>query len=184
MEALLGWTGGEALTGSPKRFGRRCVYCCIIGALAKGLVSVRIRKEKLARRATACICLLAVALLYAPFVAATLVTPRMDCCSAGFCPARGRHHKTQQAAAPQDAMPMDCGHDMNGHGSSEMSMCSISCCQSPEHPTLMPGAFVLPNATLLAGAGELVRSIQVSTSEEISRFSKPLSPPPRGASVL
>lgn len=150
-----------------------------------GLVSVSMREEKVARKAGARLCLLAVALFYAPLVAATLAARGMDCCVGGFCPVRGHHHKTQEPAARQDPMPTDCGHDMNGHGLAGMSECSISCCQSPEHPTSVPGAFVLPDATLLPGARELVRPIQVSAPEEISRLSKPLSPPPRsGASVL
>ena len=143
------------------------------------------RKEKLARKAAACICLLAVALLYAPLAAATFAARGMDCCAGGFCPVRGHHHKTQKSAVPQDAMPMDCGHDMNGHGVAGMSECSMSCCQSPEHFISIPGTFVLPDATVLPGAGELVGSVQVSAPEEISRLSKPLSPPPRsGTSVL
>ena len=150
-----------------------------------GLVSVRMRKEKLARKAAACICLLAVALLYAPLAVAAFAARGMDCCEGGFCPVHGHHHKTQEPAAPQDAMPADCGHDMNGHGVAGMTECSMSCCQSPERAASVPGAFVLPDATLLAGVRELVRPVQVSAPEEISRLSKPLSPPPRSnAAVL
>lgn len=146
---------------------------------------VRMRREKLVRKAAACIRLLAVALFYAPLAAATFAARGMDCCAGGFCPVSGHHHKRQKSAAPQDAVPTDCVHDMNGHRVAGMSECSMSCCQSPEHPISVPGAFVLPDATLLAGARGLVRPAQISAPEEISRLSKPLSPPPRsGASVL
>ena len=170
--------------GLPKRSGRRCVYWYII-AISAGVVSVGVRSEKLTRSVAAWICMLAVTLLYVPLVGAALVGNGIDCCVGGFCPVRGHHHKTQKPVASQDAMPMDCAHDMKGHETDGMSECSMSCCQSPQHPTLIPGAFVLPAATVLAGARELVRPVKASDPEEISRLSKPLSPPPRiCASVL
>ncbi|HTS09696.1 MAG TPA: hypothetical protein VMP68_29285 [Candidatus Eisenbacteria bacterium] len=143
------------------------------------------RWQNLARKAAACICMLAVALLYAPLAAAALAAPATDCCIGGLCPIRGNHLKSQELAAPQNAMPMDCGHDMSDRKSSGMSECSMSGCQSPEHPVSIPGAFVLPDVTLLPAARELVRPVQASALEEISLISKPLSPPPRnGASIL
>ena len=168
----------------PKRSGRRCVYWYII-AISVGVVSVGLRSEKLMRTVAVWICMLAVALLYVPLMGAALVGSGIDCCAGGFCPVRGHQHKTQKPVASQDAMPMDCAHDMKAYETEGMSDCSMSCCQSSEHPTLIPGAFVLPDATVLAGAGEVIGAVQVSAPKEISRLSKPLSPPPRiCASVL
>lgn len=148
-------------------------------------MSVRMRRQNLARKAATCICMLAVALLYAPLAAAAFFASATDCCIGGLCPIRGHHHKSQKLTAPQNAMPMDCGHDMSDRKSSGMSECSMLGCQSPEHPVSIPGAFVLPDVTWLPAARELVRPVQVSALEEISRLSKPLSPPPRnGASIL
>jgi hypothetical protein len=142
-------------------------------------------RQNLVPKAAACICMLAVTLLYAPLAAAALVASGTDCCVGGLCPIRRHHHESQKLMASQNAMPMDCGHDMSDGKSSGMSECSMSGCQSPEHPVSIPGAFVLPDVTLLPAARELVRPVQVRTLEEISRVSKPLSPPPRsGASVL
>ena len=145
---------------------------------------MRMREKKLAQKAAACICMLAVALLYAPLAAAALVAPGMDCCVGGLCPVHGHHPKTQERTTPQNAMPMDCGHDMSGHKSAGMSECSMTACQSPEHPLAIPGAFVLPDATLLLGIHELVQPVPATVLEEISRLSKPLSPPPRSAASV
>ena len=75
---------------------------------------------------------------------------------------------------------MDCGHDMSG-----MTPCSMSCCQDPARPALIPGAFVLPQIHFELASREALRPVQKASSLEISRFVKPLSPPPRfGLSVL
>ena len=144
-----------------------------------------LRNQILERNFAAWICMLAVTLLYVPLVGAALVANGIGCCAGGFCQVVGHHHKAQRPVASPDAMPIDCDHDKNRHGPDGMTACSMSCCPSAEHPTVIPGAFVLPDATVLANAGDVVQAVQISTPKEISRFSKPLSPPPRsGASVL
>jgi hypothetical protein len=61
----------------------------------------------------------------------------------------------------------------------------MSCCKDPAPPALMPGAFLLPSLGFAPAAGETVRSARLPSFLEISRFVKPLSPPPRvTASVL
>jgi hypothetical protein len=106
-------------------------------------------RQNLVPKAAACICMLAVTLLYAPLAAAALVASGTDCCVGGLCPIRRHHHESQKLMASQNAMPMDCGHDMSDGKSSGMSECSMSGCQSPEHPVSIPGAFALPDVTLL-----------------------------------
>ena len=127
---------------------------------------------KLARVAAACLCMLAVTLLYAPLAAAALLGHGMGCCTLAYCPIREHHHHKQ--APTQEQKPMDCGHDMGG-----MKACSMSCCQDQGQLVVMPGVFVLPTLTFVPAAGEMIRAVQVSGSQEISRFAKPLSPPPR-----
>jgi hypothetical protein len=130
--------------------------------------------------ATVWFCLLAVALLYAPLAGAALLAYGADCCVGGFCNVPEHHHHKQQPAASQDSGPMDCGHEMSG-----MTSCSMSCCKDPARPALMPVAFVLPPASFAPAVGEVLRPVQMASSLEISRFVKPLSPPPRFlASVL
>jgi hypothetical protein len=61
----------------------------------------------------------------------------------------------------------------------------MSCCKDPSSPALMPGAFVLPATNFVPAASEVIRPILLGNTLEISRFVKPLSPPPRfTASVL
>jgi hypothetical protein len=130
--------------------------------------------------AAAWLCLLAVVLLYAPLAGAALVAYGSDCCVGGFCNVPEHHHHKQQPAALQDSAPMDCGHEMSG-----MTRCSMSCCKDLARPAMMPGAFVLPPAGFAPAEGEVLRPVQMASSLEISRFVKPISPPPRYlASVL
>jgi hypothetical protein len=131
-------------------------------------------KQKRHRMAAAWLCLLAVALLYAPLAGAALLAYGVDCCAGGFCKVPEHHHHKQPPAAPQDSAPMDCGHDMSG-----MTPCSMSCCKDPARPALIPGAFVLPPASIAPAVGEVLRPVQMASTLEISRFVKPLSPPPR-----
>lgn len=116
-------------------------------------------------------CLLAVALLYAPFAATAYSARAAACCASGRCPISG-HHPSQAPAAPSS--PMDCGHAMAG-----MASCSISCCQSLERPAVTPLAFLLPSPAspiVQAGATEFSTAPK---SSEIPRSREPVSPPPR-----
>jgi hypothetical protein len=144
------------------------------------LVLVSRKRQNRVRSATAWLCLLAVALLYAPMAGAALLAYGVDCCVGGFCNIPTHHHHKSQPAPTQDTAPMDCGHDMSG-----MKSCSMSCCKDPARPALIPGAFVLPPASLVPEAGEMILPVVLANNLEISRFVKPLSPPPRfTASVL
>jgi len=130
--------------------------------------------------AAAWFCLLAVALLHAPLAGAALLAYGVDCCAGGFCNVPAHHHHKQPPAPSQHSAPMDCGHELSG-----MTSCSMSCCKDPAPPALMPGAFLLPSLGFAPAAGETVRSARLPSFLEISRFVKPLSPPPRvTASVL
>jgi hypothetical protein len=124
--------------------------------------------------------MLAVALLYAPLAGAMLLAHGVDCCAGGFCNVPEHHHHKKAPAASQESAPMDCGHDMGG-----MTSCSMSCCKDPARPELIPGAFLLPSLSYAPAACEVLRPVQPAITLEISRFVKPLSPPPRfTASVL
>jgi hypothetical protein len=141
---------------------------------------VRTKKQGRVRWAAAWLCLVAVALLYAPLASAALLAYGANCCAGGFCNIPAHHHHKQQPAPSEDSAPMDCGHDMSG-----LKPCAMSCCKDPSRPALIPGAFVLPLIRFAAVPGEVLRPVQFASSLKISRFVKPLSPPPRFAvSVL
>jgi hypothetical protein len=131
-------------------------------------------KQKRPRMAAAWFCLLAVALLHAPLAAAALLAYGVDCCVGGFCNVPEHHHHKQPPAPSQHSSPMDCGQDKSG-----MASCSISCCKDPARPALVPGAFLLPSLSFAPAAVKVLRSVQLTSSLEISRFVKPISPPPR-----
>ncbi len=140
--------------------------------------------HKRVRTVAAWLCLLAVALLYAPLASAALIANGADCCVNGYCNiAEHKLHK-QKLTQSQDAAPMDCGHDMSGMGSKAdlgvgMKSCSMSCCQDPVRPVLIPGAFLVPGMEAAPAVFEVIRPVEIKNSLEISRFVKPLSPPPR-----
>jgi hypothetical protein len=142
-------------------------------------VFVRKKRQKRVQLAAAWVCLLAVALLYAPLAGAALLANGVNCCAGGVCPIPEHHHHKEQQAAAKEAAPMDCGHEMSG-----MTSCSMSCCKDPSRPALIPGAFVLPEVSFAPAAGEVLHTVRLASSMEISRFVKPLSPPPRFASPV
>jgi hypothetical protein len=144
----------------------------------RGLVSKK-RQERV-RLAAGWFCLLAVALLYVPLAVANLIARAADCCADGYCNIPEHHHHKQKPAHAQESAPMDCGHDLSG-----MTSCSMDCCKDPSRPALIPGAFVLPAPAIVALTGEVLRPVSLARSLELSRFAKPLSPPPRfGFTVL
>jgi hypothetical protein len=136
---------------------------------------VRKKRQKRVQLAAAWVCLLAVALLYAPLAGAALLAHGVNCCAGGVCPIPEHHHHKQQQAPVREAAPMDCGHEMGGG----MTSCSMSCCKDPSRPALIPGAFVLPGVSFAPAVGEVLHTMPLTSSLEISRFVKPLSPPPR-----
>ena len=63
-------------------------------------------------------CLLAVVLIYAPYIA--LWAGNAACCKGSYCPIRGHHH--QNAPTSNEERGMDCGHDTAGMATCAMSL--------------------------------------------------------------
>lgn len=126
--------------------------------------------------------MLAVALIYAPMAGAALIAHGMDCCTGGYCKIPAHHHKqkTQQTAEQHPPIwhsdGMNCEHEMGGMA---MTSCSMTCCQDPSRPALVPVAFVLPAASLAPEPSDAIRCLKIAGAIEIQRFARPLSPPPR-----
>ena len=136
-------------------------------------------EQKRFRTAAGWLCLLAVALLYAPLAGAALLVCGVNCCVAGFCNVPEHHRHKQQPTPSEESAPTDCGHNVRG-----MTPCSMSCCKDPARPALIPGAFVLPPASFVPAMGKVLRPVQVASALEISRFVRPLSPPPRSTATV
>lgn len=125
----------------------------------------------------ACVCLLAVALLYAPLACAAWVGHTMACCTGDHCNIPEHHHRKAPAADPDSHA--DCDH--NGSG---LTPCSMSCCQDPDKPVVSAVAFVLPPLTFAAAPMLIADTAEAAQSIEIPRTTEPLAPPPRISSIL
>src|SRR6266704_2247606 len=121
------------------------------------------------------LCLVAVALVYAPVGGAAWSLCSAACCTSGQCPIHG-HHPSPSPAATEHAM--DCGHDMPA-----MASCSMSCCQHPDRPVVTPMIFVLPAPLTTSATKSIEALVPVPGPRNTIRSTKPLSPPPRISSA-
>ena len=120
----------------------------------------------------AMVCLLAVALLYAPFGAAAWAVYAKACCTSRVqCPIHG-HHKTQASANSEHAM--HCAHEMAG-----MAQCSMSCCQNPDRPAVAPALFVLSAPVTVSVAATFEPVAALSDLQNVFNSSEPPFLPPR-----
>ena len=123
------------------------------------------------------VCLVAVALLWAPMWAAAWPTDGMDCCKNGMCMAH--RHSKPGPARPQPAgaekTPMDCGH----HGESGVANCSMACCHESSQILATPTIFVMPAPATMGQPSEARTAASSFAPTEFVQSSEPLSPPPR-----
>lgn len=126
------------------------------------------------RRALAAwVCLLAVALLFAPYAGAAWASHAMSCCTGDHCDIPQHHHrKTPVSKTPAHA---DCDHE----GGGDMTECSMSCCQDEERPLMGAMNFVMPPVVFSAGAMPSAPALDAPSSIEIPRSVLPLLQPPR-----
>ena len=129
-------------------------------------------RERVGRRISACLCMLAMVFLYAPVAGAAWGARAMACCVGDLCPIKTHHHKAP--AAP--AHDMNCGHDMGA-----MSDCAMNCCQKTERQAISGIAFVMPLAVSQTGLAAVVAEIRTEETKVFPRLAEPLSPPPRSA---
>ena len=131
------------------------------------------------RRLGACVCLVALILLWAPAWASALQAAGVGCCDGAMCPLHGhRPKKSSGDANSVKDMPMaGCEH----HAQKAAMDCSMACCH-PKDPVVTGAVvFVLPSAVttsvpLLIGASAPLLSASAS-----SFVFDPASPPPRTA---
>lgn len=138
-------------------------------------VEMTVQPQNRWRSFFAALCLLAVALLYAPLGGATWLLYSSACCTSGAqCPIHGHHH-APTPTSPNN--PMDCGHDM-----AAMAQCSMSCCQNPDRPVVAPGIFVLPSSVSVSFSTVFEPFLAPPSQQNSFSSFKPLSPPPRFSS--
>ena len=110
-------------------------------------------------------------LLQAPFVRAAWLSSSMACCMGDHCPVPGHHHTS---ATSENAMPMDCGHNM-----SHMSDCKISCCNAADETAINVAQFVMPRLQVALSLECAAPVLTPFAPQMLSRAKKPQSPPPR-----
>jgi hypothetical protein len=125
----------------------------------------------------ACVCLLAVLLLWAPSWAAAFQAQRMACCTGGMCPLHGHAPKKSphDSGAQKEGPPATCEH----HGRKAAMDCSMACCHP--HAPAVTGAidFVLPAPAIVAAhlRAEAARPRPCTLANSFAF--QPASPPPR-----
>src|SRR6267378_3187680 len=139
------------------------------------VMSMHTARQTRRRSISASICLLMVALLYAPFAGAAWASYVMACCTSGQCPIAAHHH---QKAPPAAANHMDCGHDMPG-----IMTCAMSCCHDSERSLFTSMIFVLPRPVAAATVAAIHSPIELTKPLDFPRAIEPLSPPPRFVSA-
>ena len=125
----------------------------------------------------ACVCLVAVMLLWAPAWASALQAAGMGCCDGAMCPLHGHAPKKSSSdTTPATDAPM-AGCD---HQARKTAMdCSMACCH-PKDPVVTGAVvFVLPS-TVVASVPLLIGAPASNLSSSASSFVfDPASPPPR-----
>lgn len=150
---------------------RRPLHKEFCGIMYRKIVSTPYQKRL--RVWSACVCLLATVLLFAPLAGAAWSAHAAACCTGDHCPIPEHHHRSN--APQQDA---SCEHQAG-----DMMACSMNCCQSTEHPLLASLAFLLPDVALLSGPDGLTLLAQDPQAKEFPRSPEVLFPPPRLTSV-
>jgi len=131
----------------------------------------------LGRRLRACVCLVAVALLWAPAWAAALQAAGMACCDGAMCPLHGHAPKksSSDGNSAQDMPMAGCDH----RGRTTAVDCSVACCH-PKDPVVTGAVvFVLPVTVAISAPlfiGPPTRPLAVSANSVVF---DPASPPPR-----
>lgn len=122
------------------------------------------------------VCLLAVAMLWAPLAAMAWSSRGMACCNGMMCAAQKHNSGTHQKnARPSADAPMECEHS----GGSRMASCSMTCCQQETVSFVGTSVFVLPETAALSGPGEKVEVIESHTAFEVRQAIEPPYTPPR-----
>jgi hypothetical protein len=87
------------------------------------------------------LCLIAVAMLYAPVVFANVAFSLMACCTAHYCEIAAHHHKPVKPAPRHECPGQDSARDA----------CTMRACETGQRPAIASHIFVLPaGMTLVA----------------------------------
>jgi len=131
----------------------------------------------LGRKLGACVCLVALMLLWAPAWASALQAAGMGCCDGAMCPLHGHAPKksSSDTNSAKDAPMTGCEH----HGRKAAMDCSMACCH-PSDP-VVTGAIVFVLPSLVEISALIVGGPPTDTLSAFpnSFVIDPASPPPR-----
>jgi hypothetical protein len=134
--------------------------------------------QRLQKSIAAIACLIALLLIYAPMAIATVMAVSGACCAGERCPIHGNHHPAQNHGTHQnEATPMDCGHE--GHGTSTLNPCSMSCCQTVEQAPISVHAFLLTPLAITTSLATLATARMAVCAFIVSPVFAPQAPPPK-----
>jgi len=140
---------------------------------------MRMRHDSYApgRRLGACVCLVAVMLLWAPAWAAALQATGMACCDGVMCPLHGHAPKKSSGGtnSAKDAPMAGCEH----HGRKAAMDCSMACCHPADPAVTGAIVFVLPGPVVISALLLIGPSNPTLSSSASSFVFDPVSPPPR-----
>jgi hypothetical protein len=129
------------------------------------------------RRLGACVCLVALMLLWAPLWASALQAAGMACCDGAMCPLHGHGPKKSSgdSNSAKDAPMAGCEHQ----GRKATLDCSMACCHPKDQVVTGAVVFVVPSAVEIS-APIFISSSTPDLSSSMSSFVfDPTSPPPR-----
>jgi hypothetical protein len=129
------------------------------------------------RKLGACVCLVAVILLWAPAWASALQAAGMACCDGAMCPLHGHSPKKSSGDtnSAKDAPMAGCKH----HGRKAAMDCTMACCHPSDPAVTGAIVFVLPSPPIVT-APLLIGPPTPGLSSSASSFVfDPASPPPR-----
>jgi len=128
------------------------------------------------RRLGACVCLVAVMLLWAPAWGAVLQAAGVGCCDGAMCPLHGHGPKksSNDTNTAKDAPMAGCEH----HGKAAMD-CTMACCHPSDPAVTGAIVFVLPNPPAVTVPLLIGPPAHILSSSASSFVFDPASPPPR-----
>lgn len=127
-------------------------------------------------KVAACVCLLAVFLLWAPLWATAFHAADMACCDGAMCPL---HRHMPKKGTHEQAPPKEKSSTCEHHSKSAAMDCTIACCQSADSTITQAIVFVLPTPPVISTpllTGISTTGVPVSVN---SPSFDPASPPPR-----
>ena len=129
------------------------------------------------RSVGACVCLVAVLLLWAPMWASAWMARGMACCDGNMCAAHDHAKSGSAGKSDTTKSETECEHSR----SAGMTACSVSCCREQGASLVSSGVYVLPELVVVSVPAEtLGLAVEVKHDEVMQVFAPP-SPPPKGS---